>query len=283
MAQPSALARGSASTAPRASAAGSPPLVAMVGIRKFYGTVEALRGVDITLGYGEILGLVGDNAAGKSTLMKILAGVEPATAGEVRLDGQSVHFRGASEARRAGIEMVHQHFALCENLDTIANVALGREIRRTGFLGRFGFLDKVAMDRLAMASLHQFDATVRPVLRRPTELLSGGQKQAVAIVRAAAYQARVVIMDEPTANLGATNATRVLDMIRMLRDGGAAVILISHRFNDIFAVSDRIQVLRTGTVAGVRRTSETSSDEILRLMMGEQANAGPSAPDPLPK
>lgn len=243
----------------------------MVGIRMFYGAVEALRGVDLALHRDEILGLVGDNAAGKSTLMRILAGVLPATAGEVYLNGEQVRFQSALEARLLGIEMVHQHYALCENLDAVANVALGREIRRKGILGRLGFMDKPAMESLAIGAMHAFDSTVRPVLFRPSELLSGGQKQAVAIVRAAAYQAKVVIMDEPTANLGARNASRVLEMIQLVREQGAAVILISHRFNDIFAVCDRIQVLRSGESVAIRRTSDTTREEVLRLMMGEAA------------
>ncbi|MCY7418890.1 MAG: ATP-binding cassette domain-containing protein, partial [Chloroflexi bacterium] len=193
----------------------------------------------------------------------------PPTAGEVYLNGQLLLFRNSLEARLMGIEMVHQHYALCENLDAVANVALGREIRRKGILGRLGFMDKAAMEELTMSAMHAFDSTVRPVLFRPTELLSGGQKQAVAIVRAAAYKAKVVIMDEPTANLGARNASRVLDMIGLVREQGAAVILISHRFNDIFAVSDRIQVLRSGESVAIRPTAETDREEILRLMMGE--------------
>lgn len=241
----------------------------MSGITKFYGHVEALRDVDLHLDKGEIIGLVGDNAAGKSTLMKILAGVLPPTEGEIRLDGESIRFRNALHARLCGIEMVHQSYALCENLDTVANVSLGREARRPGLLGKMGFLDKPAMRERTLGSLHDFDATVRPVLDRATEMLSGGQKQAVAIVRAAAFDARVVIMDEPTANLGARNAVRVLDMIRMLRDRGSSVILISHRFNDIFEVSDRIEVLRSGRVAGIRRTADTNREEILGLMFGD--------------
>jgi ABC-type sugar transport system ATPase subunit len=259
-----------------AGAAGATPIVAMRGIRKLFGAVEALRGVDLDLFEGEILGLVGDNAAGKSTLMKVLSGVLPPTAGELYLRGERVAFRNALEARIAGIEIVHQHYALCENLDAIANVSLGREIRRKGILGRLGFMDKQAMEQLMMGAMHAFDSTVRPVIHRPTELLSGGQKQAVAIVRAAAFEAKVVIMDEPTANLGARNASRVLDMIRLVREHGASVILISHRFNDIFAVSDRIEVLRSGEVAAIRRTEDTNREEVLRLMMGESVGEVPS-------
>ncbi len=251
--------------------------VTMRGITKFYGHVEALRGVDLHLAMGEILGLVGDNAAGKSTLMKILAGVLPPTSGDIQLAGEPAHFRSALHARLSGIEMVHQNYALCENLDTIANVSLGREARRPGILGRLGFLDKEAMRARTLGSLHEFDATVRPVLDRATEMLSGGQKQAVAIVRAAAFEARVVILDEPTANLGARNASRVLDMIRMLRDRGSSIILISHRFNDIFEVSDRIQVLRSGQVAGVRATAATNREEILGLMFGDPVDTESAA------
>lgn len=244
------------------------PVVEMRNIGKFYGHVEALRGVNLTLGKHEVLGLVGDNAAGKSTLMKILSGVIPPTTGEVLIDGQNLHMKGPLDARLAGIETAHQHYALCGNLDVVANVCLGREARHRGILGRLGFLDKRAMEEKTVAALHEFSGTIGASLHRPTEMMSGGQRQAVTVVRVAAFAAKIVIMDEPTANLGARNATRVLDMIRMLRDQGSAVILISHRFNDIFEVTDRIQVLRTGQVAGVRRTTETTQGEIVGLMFG---------------
>jgi ABC-type sugar transport system ATPase subunit len=250
------------------AAAGSAPVVEMRNIGKFYGHVEALRGVDLTLGRHEVLGLVGDNAAGKSTLMKILAGVIPPTAGDVFIEGEHRHFRTPLEARLAGIETAHQHYALCGNLDVVANVCLGREARRPGFLGRLGILDKRTMLEQTVAALHEFSGTIGATLHRSTEMLSGGQRQAVTVVRVAAFAAKIIIMDEPTANLGARNAMRVLDMIRMLRDRGAAVILISHRFNDIFEVTDRIQVLKTGQVAGIRRTKDTTQAEIVSLMFG---------------
>jgi ABC-type sugar transport system ATPase subunit len=245
----------------------------MRNISKFYGHVEALRGVDLTLGRHEVLGLVGDNAAGKSTLMKILAGVIPPTTGEVLIEGQNLNIRTPLEARLAGIETAHQHYALCGNLDVVANVCLGREARRPGLLGRLGFLDKRAMRKQTLASLHEFSGTIGGTLNRSTEMLSGGQRQAVTVVRVAAFAAKIIILDEPTANLGLRNATRVLDMIRMLRDRGAAVILISHRFNDIFEVTDRIQVLRTGQVAGIERTKDTTQAEIVSLMFGASQGA----------
>jgi ABC-type sugar transport system ATPase subunit len=258
---------GATGSAPETASNGV-PAVEMRDIGKFYGHVEALRGVNLTLGKHEVLGLVGDNAAGKSTLMKVLAGVIPPTTGEVLIEGQNLHIKTPLEARLAGIETAHQHYALCGNLDVVANVCLGREARRPGFLGRLGFLDKKKMNEQTVASLYEFSGTIGSTLHRPTEMMSGGQRQAVTVVRVAAFAAKIVIMDEPTANLGARNATRVLDMIRMLRDRGCAVILISHRFNDIFEVTDRIQVLRTGQVAGVRRTSETNQEEIVSLMFG---------------
>jgi ABC-type sugar transport system ATPase subunit len=254
-------------SAPEA-AVGAAPVVKMRNIGKFYGHVEALRGVDLTLGRHEVLGLVGDNAAGKSTLMKILAGVIPPTTGDVFIEGQHRDFKTPLEARLAGIETAHQHYALCGNLDVVANVCLGREARLPGLLGRLGFLDKPAMVAQTVASLHEFRGTIGATLHRTTEMLSGGQRQAVTVVRVAAFAAKIIIMDEPTANLGARNAMRVLDMIRMLRDRGAAVILISHRFNDIFEVTDRIQVLKIGRVAGIRRTADTTQEEIVSLMFG---------------
>ena len=252
----------------------TPPVVEMRNIGKFYGHVEALRGVNLTLGKHEVLGLVGDNAAGKSTLMKILAGVIPPTTGEVLIEGQDLHIRTPLDARLAGIETAHQHYALCGNLDVVANVCLGREARRPGLLGRLGFLDKGAMRAQTEASLHGFRDTIGSTIHRPAEMLSGGQRQAITVVRVAAFAAKIIIMDEPTANLGARNAMRVLDTIRMLRDRGSAVILISHRFNDIFEVTDRIEVLKSGRVAGIRRTAETDQAEIVGLMFGgdEAAN-----------
>jgi len=255
-------------------ATGTPPVVEMRNIGKFYGHVEALRGVDLKLGRHEVLGLVGDNAAGKSTLMKILAGVIPANTGEVFVEGGQRHFRTPLEARLTGIETAHQHYALCGNLDVVANVCLGREARLPGLLGRLGFLDKPTMLEQTVASLHEFSDTIGATLHRSTEMLSGGQRQAVTVVRVAAFAAKIIIMDEPTANLGARNAMRVLDMIRMLRDRGAAVILISHRFNDIFEVTDRIQVLKTGQVAGIRRTKDTTQAEIVSLMFGADEGSG---------
>ena len=247
---------------------GAPPVVEMRNIGKFYGHVEALRGVDLTLGRHEVLGVVGDNAAGKSTLMKILAGVIPATTGEILIEGQDLHVNTPLQARVAGIETAHQHYALCGNLDVVANVCLGREARLSGILGWLGFLDKQSMYKQTVAALHDFSGTIGAALHRSTEMLSGGQRQAVTLVRVAAFPAKIIIMDEPTANLGLRNATRVLDMIRMLRDRGSAVILISHRFNDIFEVTDRIQVLKTGQTAGIRRTKDTTQMEIVSLMFG---------------
>ncbi len=247
-------------------------------VSKRFGSVQALTDVSVDFAPGEIHAVLGENGAGKSTLMNVLGGFLKPDTGRVTLDGMPLPLGDPIGCRGRGIEMVHQHYALCENLDAVANVALGREIRRKGILGRLGFLDQAAMEALAMSAMHAFDSTVRPVLFRPTELLSGGQKQAVAIVRAAAYEAKVVIMDEPTANLGARNASRVLEMIELVREHGAAVILISHRFNDIFAVSDRIQVLRSGESVAVRATRDTSREEVLRLMMGESAEEiAPSA------
>lgn len=243
-------------------------MVEMRDIGKFYGHVEALRGVNLTLKRNEVLGVVGDNAAGKSTLMKILAGVIPASTGDILIEGQDLHIKTPLQARVAGIETAHQHYALCGNLDVVANVCLGREARLPGIFGWLGFLDKQAMYQQTVAALHDFSGTIGAALHRSTDMLSGGQRQAVTLVRVAAFAAKIIIMDEPTANLGLRNATRVLDMIRMLRDRGSAVILISHRFNDIFEVTDRIQVLKAGQTAGIRRTKDTTQNEIVNLMFG---------------
>ncbi len=240
------------------------PLVEMRAIAKTYGAVRALHHVDLTLAPGEVLGLVGDNAAGKSTLMKVLAGAVAPDAGEIRIAGVPATFDGPIAARAAGIEMVHQDFALVPHLTVTQNVFLGREMLRH----RLGVpvLERQAMDARARELFAALGLRV-PSVTLPARALSGGQQQAVAIARATGFAARLVIMDEPTANLGAPAIAKVRDTILRLKSQGVAVILISHRLEDVFAVADSVQVMKRGEVAGVRRVAETTADEILGMIV----------------
>jgi simple sugar transport system ATP-binding protein len=220
------------------------PIVEMVNIQKSFGAVQALRSVDLTLNHGEVLGLVGDNAAGKSTLMKILSGAYISDAGDILINSQKVHITNPDDSRRLGIEMVYQDYALANNLDVSANVFLGREIVKWK-LGPIGMMDKKSMEEQAQSLLDRLRIEIDNV-RLKVENLSGGQRQAVAIGRATAFNAKVIIMDEPTAALSVAAIGKVLDLIRELKSFGSSIIMISHRLEDIYEVSDRIIVLRHG-------------------------------------
>ena len=248
------------------------PLIRMSGICKNFGPVSALRHVDLSLYPTEVLGLVGDNAAGKSTLMKVLTGVYQPDSGEIYLNGKRVRFSSPAESRAAGIEMVYQDLALAGNLSVSSNIFLGREHTYRPITRFPRFMDDQRMEKDATELLHRLRIEIRSVRLR-VESLSGGQRQSVAIARATAFQARVVIMDEPTAALAVREVGKVLDLIRGLHEHGVAVILISHRLQDVFAVCDRIMVLRHGSIAGDRVTSKTSMDEVVALMVGAKGAA----------
>jgi simple sugar transport system ATP-binding protein len=220
------------------------PIVEMVNIRKSFGAVQALRNVALTLNQGEVLGLVGDNAAGKSTLMKVLSGAYIPDEGEILINSQKVHITNPEDSRRLGIEMVYQDYALVNNLDVSANVFLGREIVKWK-LGPIGMMDKKSMEEQAKSLLDRLKIEIESV-RLKVENLSGGQRQAVAIGRATAFDAKVIIMDEPTAALSIAAIGKVLDLIRELKNLGSSIIMISHRLEDIYEVSDRVIVLRHG-------------------------------------
>lgn len=241
------------------------PLVEMRQIRKTFGPVVALRGVDFVVHAAEVVGLVGDNAAGKSTLMKILTGVHRPDGGELWFDGRHVDFASPLDSRRAGIEMVYQDLALAENLTSIANIFLGREITRrvAGLL----FLDEDQMARTAGDRIASLQIRL-PSLVQPVEQLSGGQRQSVAIARATAFQAKLVIMDEPAASLAVAEAAKVLALIRRLREHGVGVILISHRLQDVLDVADRIVVLSRGANAGNLPRAEATMERIVSLIVG---------------
>jgi simple sugar transport system ATP-binding protein len=224
--------------------AGSAPVVEMKNIVKHFGAVQALKGVSLALRHNEVLGLLGDNAAGKSTLMKVLSGAYIPDEGEIVIDGQKAHFSNPMDARRQGIEMVYQDYALADNLDVAANVFMGREVVRYK-IGPIGVMDHHYMEEEAKNLLDRLRIEISSVQLK-VERLSGGQRQSVAIARSTAFDAKVIIMDEPTAALSVAAIDKVLDLIRELKAQGASIIIISHRLEDVYAVSDRMIVLRQG-------------------------------------
>ena len=220
------------------------PVVEMRNIKKSFGAVQALRGVDLALHQNEVLGLVGDNAAGKSTLMKVLSGAYDPDEGEIYIEGERMNFSSPMDARRKGIEMVYQDYALANNLDVSANVFMGREVVQLN-LGPIGVLDYQYMEQETRNLMDRLKIDI-PSVRQKVERLSGGQRQAVAIARATAFDAKVIIMDEPTAALSVAAIDKVLELVRELKAQGSSIIIISHRLEDIYAVSDRMIVLRQG-------------------------------------
>ena len=220
------------------------PVVEMRNIKKNFGAVQALRGVDLTLHHNEVMGLVGDNAAGKSTLMKVLSGAYIPDEGEIFINGEKADFSNPMDARRMGIEMVYQDYALANNLDIIANVFMGREVVQLK-LGPFGVMDFHYMEQETQNLLNRLKINI-PSVHQKVERLSGGQRQSVAIARATAFDANVIIMDEPTAALSVAAIDKVLELVKELKAQGASIIIISHRLEDIYRVSDRMIVLRQG-------------------------------------
>jgi len=227
------------------------PVVEMRNIKKNFGAVQALRGVDLALMHNQVLGLVGDNAAGKSTLMKVLSGAYIPDEGEILIDGENVHFGNPMDARRMGIEMVYQDYALSNNLDVAGNVFMGREVVRLK-LGPLGVMNYPHMEQETRNLLNRLKIDISSV-RLKVERLSGGQRQAVAIARATAFDAKVIIMDEPTAALSVAAIDKVLELVQELKAQGSSIIIISHRLEDIYRVSDRMIVLRQG-----RKVSDTA-------------------------
>ena len=239
-------------------------LFEMRGITKYFGAIHALNGVNLSIDAGEVLGLMGDNGAGKSTLIKILAGNFPPTGGEILLKGEMVEFHNPVDARAKGVEVVYQDLALCDNLSAAENVFLGREARK-----RFGFMkfiDYGYMYRMAAQHFAELKSETRP--RDLVRLMSGGQRQAVAIARTRLSNPSIVLMDEPTAAISVRQVAEVLDLIRRLRDQGVAVILISHRMPDVFAVCDHIAVMRRGRVVADKLIGASSPEEVTGLITG---------------
>lgn len=244
----------------------SSPLLEARGIIKKFGGVLALDRVDFSVGAGEVVALAGDNGAGKSTLIKIISGVFPADGGELHYNGARVTFANPHDARDRGIETIYQDLALADNLDVGANVFLGRE-PMTSLFGLLPVIDRKRMRAEAAKTLDTLDIGLDR-LDRPVRALSGGQRQCVAIGRALHWHAKVLIMDEPTAALGVPEQRKVVSLIQSLKARGVGIIFISHNLQDIFAVADRIVVLRRGVNAGMRNTAETNPDEVVRLMVG---------------
>ncbi len=244
------------------------PVFQAIGLIKRYGHVTALDGCDFELLPGEVLAVVGDNGAGKSSLIKVLSGAIIPDSGEVRIDGEPVHLHSPGEARRLGIETVYQDLAVAPALDIASNLYLGREQRQEGFLGTvFRRLDKKRMREEARRQLRELQVGIQSI-GQPVENLSGGQRQAVAVARAAAWGTKAIIMDEPTAALGVREAGQVLELIRRIRDRGLPVVLISHNMPHVFEIADRIHIQRLGRRAAVVSPKERSMPDVVAIMTG---------------
>jgi fructose transport system ATP-binding protein len=256
------------SAMPAAAPLGGSPILTASGLTKRFGHVTAVDRADLELLPGEVLGLIGDNGAGKSTLIKMLAGALQPDEGTISIDGHEVHLTSPAEARKAGIETVYQDLAVSPALDVVTNMFLGREIRRPGLAGSLlRMIDHGAMRESARTYLRDLGISLYSVTQA-VETLSGGQRQALAVARAAAWGRRVIIMDEPTAALGVTQSRQVLDLVRRVRDGGQSVILISHSLPDVFAVADRLAIMRLGRRVAVRSTREASMADVVAIMVG---------------
>jgi fructose transport system ATP-binding protein len=248
------------------------PVLSATGLVKSYGRVEALRGTDFELLPGEVLALIGDNGAGKSTLIKCLSGAATADSGSLYLDGREVRFRDPQDAKNAGIEAVYQTLAVTPALDIASNLYLGRELRKKGPLGTiFRLLDTSGMRRQAQEQVTRLGIATLQDITQAVETLSGGQRQAVAVARAAAFGSKVLILDEPTAALGVRESGQVATLIRQLRDNGLPIVLISHDMPLVFSLADRIHVQRLGRRAAVITPESHSMEEAVAIMTGAKA------------
>ncbi|MFC5634804.1 ATP-binding cassette domain-containing protein [Streptomyces bullii] len=242
------------------------PVLALRGVSKRFGAVQALTDVELEVHAGEVVALVGDNGAGKSTLVKTIAGVHPIDEGVIEWDGKPVQINKPHDAQHLGIATVYQDLALCDNIDVVGNLYLGREIRKRGVL------DEVEMERRSRELLETLSIRI-PSVRIPIASLSGGQRQTVAIARSMLGEPKLVILDEPTAALGVEQTAQVLDLVERLRERGHAVILISHNMADVKAVADKVAVLRLGRNNGVFEVKSTSQEEIISAITGATDNA----------
>ena len=252
------------------NASGS-PLLEMRGMSKSFGPVKAVVDVDLSLSAGEILGVVGDNAAGKSTLMNLLTAVHKADTGEIFIEGKPVRIDNPRTARRLGIEMIHQDFSLSPNLSVMDNVFLGRELTRS-VLG-LPVLNRKRMKELSLKVIGETGVRLDSVNTLVTDL-SGGQQQAVAIARALAFDAKIIVMDEPTASLSVKAIPPLLELMRRFRDEGISMIFITHRIQDIFDTCDRVMILRRGVCVGISTIDMTNIDEVTGLITGSREAFG---------
>jgi D-xylose transport system ATP-binding protein len=245
------------------------PLLELHGINKSFGPVQVLRDVDFTANAGEVTALVGDNGAGKSTLVKCVGGIYSIDSGQYLFDGQPVTVHSPRDAGHLGVEIVYQDLALCDNLDIVQNMFLGRE-KRSGIV-----LDEPTMEQLAAQTLDRLSVRTVKSIRQHVASLSGGQRQTVAIAKAVLWNSRLVILDEPTAALGVAQTAQVLELVRQLADNGLAVVLISHNMNDVFAVADRIVALYLGrTAAQVKATDITHAQIVELITAGRSGDLG---------
>ena len=246
-----------------------PPTLELRGVSKRFGSVEALREVEFEVRDGEVMALVGDNGAGKSTLIKCVAGIYSIDGGQIFFDGQPVTIHGPKDAAKLGIEVVYQDLALCDNLDVVQNMYLGREVHDPIFR-----LREAPMEQKTAETLKSLSVTTIKSVRQPVATLSGGQRQSVAVARAVLWNNRVVFLDEPTAALGVAQTRQVLDLVKRLGEQGLAVVLVSHNLNDVFEVADRITVLRLGQDVGVYDKAATNEQEIVQaITAGKPAQA----------
>jgi D-xylose transport system ATP-binding protein len=243
------------------------PLLELEGVSKRFGPVQALDRVDFAVGAGEVVGLVGDNGAGKSTLVKAIAGINPPDAGAIRFEGQRVRISKPQDATALGIATVYQDLALCDNLDVVSNLFLGRELVSPG-PGRVSRqIDEARMEHQTNDLLSNLAVTI-PSLRSEVGTLSGGQRQQVAVARSLLGEPKVVLLDEPTAALGVPQTKQVLELIRRLRERNLGVVVISHNLADVFAIADRVFVLRLGRAAGEFQAEETTEEHVIAAITG---------------
>jgi ABC-type sugar transport system ATPase subunit len=256
-------------TADNAPAQAQPPLLRLRGVKKTFGPVQALTGIDLDIPAGQVTALVGDNGAGKSTLIKTIAGIWEPTAGEIVWQGKPVHFRSPKDAARAGIATVYQDLALADNLDIVQNMLLGHEVRRRGLL------DEITMEKTVKRTLAEMRVTTVRNVRQRVGSLSGGQRQAIAVAKAVMLDAKLVIMDEPTAALGVAQTTLVLDLIKQLASRGIAVVVISHNLTDVFRVADRLAVLYLGRLVSAGQIADYDTASAVHWMT---TGTGPGTP-----
>jgi ABC-type sugar transport system ATPase subunit len=252
------------------------PILSVRHLTKRFGGLTAVNNVSWEVNPGEVVGLLGDNGAGKSTLIKCISGVYHADEGEIFFEGKRVEFPHPIDARRQGIETIYQDLALASNLDVGANIFLGREVKKRYLGGLIKVLDDAHMLRESRQTLDSLQIHF-PTLTQPIESLSGGQRQAVAIARAVYWEAKLMIMDEPTNNLGVPEQQKVLELIRRLRDQGVPVILITHILPDVFAVTDRLIVMHRGRKVAEKVTAETTAEELVQYMVGARDDTRPAA------